>query len=297
MKCIHFFIEYYGVAPLEVMLKMYRQKIKISMDEMVDMLMGMPVDWMDSVIYPAEYLEDILCSKECSKENPLYTEVGYLVYLPYLMEQEYQYLRGEQVHKEFYIPSVKQIEEISKNGYEINTKEYKKLKRFFIDQMNLTQLEAEDWCIQIWESSYEGESPLDTLKELTEDYVFDSEQAFRECVQLLMDAHNHTRMKTNRGHTPIEVARQSMAKGAMDRFPTIVPGSSHAASMLKDAAPELQAMGFSFDIDGDSDVVSTTIFPQGLSGQAVSAEKKVYPNDSCPCGSGKKYKKCCGKRR
>ena len=25
------------------------------------------------------------------------------------------------------------------------------------------------------------------------------------------------------------------------------------------------------------------------------AEKKVGRNDPCPCGSGKKYKKCCGK--
>ncbi len=24
-------------------------------------------------------------------------------------------------------------------------------------------------------------------------------------------------------------------------------------------------------------------------------QKKIYPNDSCPCGSGKKYKKCCGR--
>ena len=24
-------------------------------------------------------------------------------------------------------------------------------------------------------------------------------------------------------------------------------------------------------------------------------EAKVYPNDPCPCGSGKKYKKCCGR--
>jgi len=23
--------------------------------------------------------------------------------------------------------------------------------------------------------------------------------------------------------------------------------------------------------------------------------KKVLPNDRCPCGSGKKYKKCCGR--
>lgn len=27
----------------------------------------------------------------------------------------------------------------------------------------------------------------------------------------------------------------------------------------------------------------------------VHKEPKVYPNDPCPCGSGKKYKKCCGK--
>ena len=24
--------------------------------------------------------------------------------------------------------------------------------------------------------------------------------------------------------------------------------------------------------------------------------KKVYPNDPCPCGSGKKYKQCCGRQ-
>ena len=27
----------------------------------------------------------------------------------------------------------------------------------------------------------------------------------------------------------------------------------------------------------------------------VVNEAKVYPNDPCPCGSGKKYKKCCGR--
>ncbi len=27
----------------------------------------------------------------------------------------------------------------------------------------------------------------------------------------------------------------------------------------------------------------------------VVNETKIYPNDPCPCGSGKKYKKCCGK--
>ena len=27
----------------------------------------------------------------------------------------------------------------------------------------------------------------------------------------------------------------------------------------------------------------------------VRKDKKIFPNDPCPCGSGKKYKKCCGK--
>ncbi len=30
--------------------------------------------------------------------------------------------------------------------------------------------------------------------------------------------------------------------------------------------------------------------------QPIKKEKKIYPNDPCPCGSGKKYKKCCGKK-
>ena len=31
------------------------------------------------------------------------------------------------------------------------------------------------------------------------------------------------------------------------------------------------------------------------SGTVRRQGKKIYPNDPCPCGSGKKYKKCCGK--
>ena len=29
----------------------------------------------------------------------------------------------------------------------------------------------------------------------------------------------------------------------------------------------------------------------------IRKESKVYPNDPCPCGSGKKYKKCCGRAK
>ena len=31
------------------------------------------------------------------------------------------------------------------------------------------------------------------------------------------------------------------------------------------------------------------------SGTVRREGRKIYPNDPCPCGSGKKYKKCCGR--
>ena len=33
-----------------------------------------------------------------------------------------------------------------------------------------------------------------------------------------------------------------------------------------------------------------------VKGPARRTEKKIYPNDPCPCGSGKKYKNCCGRK-
>lgn len=37
--------------------------------------------------------------------------------------------------------------------------------------------------------------------------------------------------------------------------------------------------------------------PQDNIIQFPGAAKKIYPNDPCPCGSGKKYKYCCGKKK
>ena len=37
------------------------------------------------------------------------------------------------------------------------------------------------------------------------------------------------------------------------------------------------------------------LYKEQKSSTTVVKEQKIYPNDPCPCGSGKKYKKCCGK--
>ncbi len=44
----------------------------------------------------------------------------------------------------------------------------------------------------------------------------------------------------------------------------------------------------------DEDTRHKLYLEQKKSGTIIK-EQKVYPNDPCPCGSGKKYKKCCGR--
>ena len=38
------------------------------------------------------------------------------------------------------------------------------------------------------------------------------------------------------------------------------------------------------------------LYREQKSSTTVVKPDKIYPNDPCPCGSGRKYKKCCGKK-
>ena len=39
------------------------------------------------------------------------------------------------------------------------------------------------------------------------------------------------------------------------------------------------------------------LYKEQKASTTIRKDPKVYPNDPCPCGSGKKYKKCCGKNK
>ena len=62
-------------------------------------------------------------------------------------------------------------------------------------------------------------------------------------------------MQIHGGHMPNEMIKREMEKGIFSPRPIIVSGNTEADNSFK----------------------------------------KIYPNDPCPCGSGKKFKKCCGR--
>ena len=288
VKCVHFFLEYYGVAPLEVIYQMYRLKEKGPIEEMIHLLYGIPMDVIDSAIFPA----DALGMDDYPKGHPLYTERGMLVSIS-LSDKEFNNLLDDQADKPFFIPTTSQLNEIARIGYEMSCSEYREMQTFFEKKLHLPNEQAISWCLNTWVNSHNGNNPVDMINEIcASSVVFSGEKQMREFVALLMNAHNNTRMKENRGHKPSEIRAKVGYKGT----PTIVPGSTNAAKILGRVAPELAKMGIPVDVDATANIVPSVIYPDGIGGKSVTIERKIYPNDPCPCGSGKKYKKCCGAR-
>ncbi len=113
-------------------------------------------------------------------------------------------------------------------------------------------------------------------------------------LRMTMECVNSVPLWFNHGHSPAQLRsfRSNQPAGPIK----IVPGSGLMASMLEESRDKIEAMGFQVDTESNADVIPTMTFPNGLEGAAKTENRKIYPNDPCPCGSGKKYKKCHGRK-
>ena len=117
------------------------------------------------------------------------------MHLQLFEDAEFDYLLRQQMDKDFYIPSAQQIDEICRTGYEASSSEYKKLESFFIKKLRLPYEQAVTWCLQVWANSYESESPSKIINKMTKANIEFEEKRINELLELLVAAHNNTRMK------------------------------------------------------------------------------------------------------
>ncbi len=84
------------------------------------------------------------------------------------------------------------------------------------------------------------------------------------------------------------------AKLGTEKKPAVV--SVKTKKRLKEVEKIFKENGWKYKIelnrDKDEDITDLEILLNWPKPQKV--EKKVLRNEPCPCGSGKKYKKCCG---
>lgn len=160
-----------------------------------------------------------------------------------------------QDNKEYYIPTLIEIMDIGLLGYLPDSKEMIKLKKFLQNKLEAMEDEA-DFACAIIQNIIREEGEISNIFNMLEELglYFENERQIEEFIKLIDEVWNNTRMIVNRGFKP----------GELLKYEKLVP------------------------IVKNTNDVGTKVVPID-----VSKRSKVYPNDPCPCGSGKKYKNCC----
>ena len=265
------------------------------------------------VLAPISVIKEMLvkCLGECIGEeefreiftlipdylNPCVIRGEWVIYKEVLPQGLYNKIKESQGDLEYYIPEQEEILDYTGHGYPSRDTCCRKVKEFLIKRMKIEEEQTENLMQGIYSKISLGGGPSDVTEIFEEEgIIFPDETTVRDFIALLIELNNSTRMIQNRGWTPSEMTKKRPVLPEGQK-PTIVPMSSLAAEQLKQASNELQQMGFTVDLDSGADEVETVFMPDGIAGHTVKGTKKIYPNDPCPCGSGKKYKKCCGKSK
>ncbi|MEE1227429.1 MAG: SEC-C metal-binding domain-containing protein [Lachnospiraceae bacterium] len=233
-------------------------------------------------------------------------------------DESYRYLLDEANEKPRYVPKKEEFLKYTDEYYFQETAEDRKLKTYlrsryrkqirnYARKCDMTPKEVMSYLWgdikyaisdhnEYWDEIEPSES-IASVFGLLKDYniILDRKDELNEFISFLLPVYNNTRQWFNNGHTPMEI---SSSKTVDKPFhPTIVPMSSHAAELLRQGQEEIEKMGAFVDLDSNADDINTFSFADGIAGPMKKQTKKIYPNDPCPCGSGKKYKNCCGRKK
>ena len=152
-------------------------------------------------------------------------------------------------------------------------------------------------------------SPMENVNQATSlleqhDCILSGFEQAQEFIRLFMDMSNHTRLPVNKGNTPKGLAPEdgmrmpnsiSFGPGIQEllRSGELDPAEMKRDIMTESRLPIELRGNMMKEIDralepGEERIVNAT-------GTIVKG-RKIKPNEPCPCGSGRKYKHCCGKR-
>jgi|GEM_PF-556587 hypothetical protein len=138
--------------------------------------------------------------------------------------------------------------------------------------------DEEDIMRRLWLNHQDGQSksPLPNLDFLE----IPDMSALQPCLDAIMDFQNNVPCWKLSGNSSQEVAKYEMA--AMNgKKPRITMG------------PKMRAMG----IESWEQLEDMARRGEEIPARPFATSKKVGRNDPCPCGSGKKYKHCCGRNK
>ena len=193
--------------------------------------------------------------------------------------ETYKAIKGAHGSKPFDLVPVGELETLFRYNYPARDPSYVRLRSFLRREFDCSDKDADDILFDLHDM-IPFEKDYDELLKVFEDFEIKiSFEKLEKLIPILNDVVNNTRTYHNCGFTPTAMMKNFDSRGLSKRPSVIIPMSSQAAAMLSKSKNEFEMMGIKIDLDSAT--------------QQQGKKKKIYPNDPCPCGSGKKYKKCC----
>ena len=206
--------------------------------------------------------------------------------------------KRRQQDKPYYVPDKKHLLEYDDPFYCEDTPEKCRLRTFLKERCNLSDARE---TVVFEELLYGVRSvavqPSDVFGHLEKLGVrFKSQRDVERFTALYSAFHNTTRMPCNRGYTPDELMQMTPPE---ERFKSLSLGPNIRKSLQTGEMDMEDIRKQILTTELPSEAVRFDLLKQLAdikpSAPQTEKQKKVGRNDPCPCGSGKKYKRCCGK--
>ncbi len=279
----------YGIAPLGKVFEIYNQQNPpISQEDFIEFAV---------INSHKKHLYALL------KESNIYDNVKHSAPMEWQLVSEYLYydelegyveLNGIQSGKAFYVPEKQDLLRFDKDDYIEKTPQSQALYHYLMKKT--------------WGNSIISNDILEELAIITRiddcDFAYVVQVAERlglllashndacKLYQLFCDMSNHIRKPIHRGYTFAELQTfLSHGESAISSF------GEDIQKMLADGADAQDLFMQIMQMDFPEESIRTTLLSalrETIEQQTPTAPPKVGRNEPCPCGSGKKYKRCCG---
>ncbi len=205
--------------------------------------------------------------------------------------KDYISLREAQGSKPYYIPAKKEFVKYADPMYCADTPEKLKLVDFLTDRLHLDEQLTNSIIVLVKEADISN-----IYKELNDTFEFFNieitKKQLEELIPIYHDFLNNSRTTYNRGFTPNEMSAKCPRN---DIASTELKLGKNIQSEIKNnniSADELRRQIIETDMP---DHMRFKMLKELSEIAPIAKEQKVGRNELCPCGSGKKYKKCCGR--
>lgn len=209
----------------------------------------------------------------------------------------YLQTKQNQQGKPYFVPKKSQLLLYDDPFYCEATPEVSAMRNFLAESFELTSPQCEAVFTKLLYGSRclgaDFSQVMNRLHDMGLDFKSDAD--LQEFVRLHQDFHNKTRMQCNRGHTPDEMFHLQPPEQRMPQSLSLGPNIRKAIADGTMNAKELREGILSMEMPSEALRFSLLKEIADAEAAAKKKSKKIGRNDPCPCGSGKKYKHCCGR--